>query len=104
MLNLEYYLSSEKWNRYIYDSNAISLTMFQDFHSLWLINEINCSFSYIHKLLNYDINIFKDIIKENKLRFSDNDYCFYNNQGFKISKWKEMIKNIHRRIEFILSK
>ena len=67
MFNLKYYLSLEKWNRYIYDSNVISLIIFQDFHSFWLINEIDYFFSYIHKLLNYDMSIFKDAMKENKL-------------------------------------
>ena len=86
MLSLKHYLSSEKRDWYIYDSNAISLIIFQDFHSLWLIDEIDYSFSYIHKLLNYDINIFKDTIEEDKLWFSNDDYCFYNNQEFEISK------------------
>ena len=86
MLNLKYYLSLKKRDWYIYDSNAIPLTIFQDFHSFWLIDKIDYSFSYIHKLLNYDMNVFKDVTKEDKLWFSDNDYCFYDNQEFEISK------------------
>ena len=104
MLSLKYYLPSKKRDWYIYNSNAISLTIFQDFHSLWLIDEIDYSFLYIHKLLNYNINAFKDVIERNKLRFSDDDYYFYDNQEFEISKWKEIIKNIYWRIKFILSK
>ena len=104
ILSLEYYLPSKKRDWYIYNLNAISLTIFQDFHSLWLIDEINYSFSYIHKLLNYNMSIFKDIIKENKLWFSNDNYYFYDNQVFEISKWKEMIKNIHRRAKSILNR
>ena len=104
MLNLKYYLSSKKRDWYIYDLNAISLIIFQDFHSFWLIDEIDYSFLYIHKLLNYNMNIFKDVIKGNNLWFLNNDYCFYNNYKFEISKWKEMIKNIHRKVKCILSK
>ena len=104
MLNLKHCLSSEKRDRYIYNLNTISLIIFQNFYSFWLIDEINYSFSYIHKLLNYDMNIFKDIIEENKLWFSDDDYCFYDDQEFEISKWKEMIKNIHWKAKTILSK
>ena len=86
MLNLKYYLSSEKRDRYIYNSNTIPLIIFQDFHSFWLINKIDYSFLYIHKLLNYDMSVFKDVIERDKLWFSNNDYCFYDNQEFKISK------------------
>ena len=78
--------------------------MFQDFHLFWLINEIDCSFLYIHKLLNYDMNIFKNAIKKDKLWFLDNDYYFYDNQEFEILKWKEIIKNIHRKAKSILNK
>ena len=67
MLSLKHYLSSKWQDWYIYDSKSISLIIFQDFHSLWLINEINCSFIYIYKLLNYKMSAFKDAIKENKL-------------------------------------
>ena len=54
--------------------------------------------------MNYDMSAFKNAIEGDKLWFSDNDYCFYDDQGFEISKWKEMIKDIHRKTEFILSK
>ena len=67
MLSLKYYLSSKKWDWYIYDLNVISLIIFQDFHLFWLINKVNYSFSYIYKLLNYEMSMFKNVIKENKL-------------------------------------
>ena len=104
VLNLEYHLSSKKRVWYIYNSNSISLIIFQDFYSLWLINKIVCSFSYIYKLLNYKMSIFKDMIRENKLQFLNDNYCFYNNHEFKISKWKKMIKNIHWKTKYILNK
>ena len=79
-------MPSKKRDWYIYNSNTISLIIFQDFHSFWLIDEIDYFFLYIHKLLNYDMNILKDAIRENKLQFSNDDYYFYNNQEFKILK------------------
>ena len=86
VLNLKHYLSLEKCDWYIYDWNVISLIIFQDFHLIWLIDKIDYSFLYIHKLLNYEMNIFKDIIKEDKLWFLNDNYCFYNNYKFKILK------------------
>ena len=46
----------------------------------------------------------KDATRGDKLRFSDDGYCFYDDHGFEISKWKEMIKDIHRRAESILNR
>ena len=46
----------------------------------------------------------KDAMGGDKLWFSDDSYCFYDGHGFEISKWKEMIKDIHRRAEYILSR
>src|SRR5205814_4899023 len=103
VLSLEHCLPSEKRDRYVYDPNATPLTVFQDFHSLWLIDGTGCPFSYIHKLLNYGMGASKDATGGDKLRFSDDGYCFYDGQGFEVSKWKEMVKDIHRRAESILS-
>src|SRR6266496_5270353 len=104
LISLEHCLPSEKRDRYIYDPNATPLTMFQDFHSLWLIDGAACPFSYIHKLLNYGMGASKDAMGGDKLRFSDDGYCFYDGHGFEVSKWKEMVKDIHRRAESILSR
>jgi len=104
VLSLEHCLPSEKRDRYVYDPNATPLTVFQDFHSLWLIDGTGCPFSYIHKLLNYGMGASKDATGGDKLRFSDDGYCFYDGQGFEVSKWKEMVKDIHRRAESILSR
>jgi len=60
--------------------------MFQKFHSIWLIDEANCPFSYIHKLLNYGMDASKDSTGEDKLQFSDDEYCFYDDNEFKMSK------------------
>ena len=50
------------------------------------------------------MSVFKDIIRGDKLWFSDNDYYFYDNYRFEIFKWKEMIKNIYRKAKSILNK
>jgi hypothetical protein len=104
VVSLEHCLPLKKRNGYVYRSNATPLTMFQDFHSLWLIDGTGCPFSYVHKLLNYGMGASKDATGGDKLRFSDDGYCFYDGQGFEVSKWKEMIKDIHRRAECILSR
>jgi hypothetical protein len=104
VLSLEHRLPSEWRDGYIYDAKSTPLTMFQKFHSVWLIDGGGSPFSYIHKLLNYGMGSSKDATGGDKIRFEDNGYCFYDGYGFEVSKWKEMVKDIHRRAECILSR
>ena len=67
VISLEHYLPLKKRNGYVYRSNAIPLIMFQDFHSIWLIDGVSCPFSYIHKLLNYGMGVSKDAMGGDKL-------------------------------------
>ena len=60
LISLEHCLPLKKRNRYVYRSNATPLTMFQEFHSVWLVDGAGCPFSYIHKLLNYGMGASKD--------------------------------------------
>ena len=48
--------------------------------------------------------MFKDIIKEDKLWFLNDDYYFYDDQEFEISKWKKMIKDIYWKTKSIFNK
>jgi len=69
VISLEHCLPLKKRNGYVYRSNATPLTMFQDFHSVWLIDGAGCPFSYIHKLLNYGMGACKDATGGDKLQF-----------------------------------
>jgi len=105
VISLEHCLPLKGRDGYIYNPNATPLTKFREFHSVWLVDGAGCPFSYIHKLLNYGMGASKDAMGGDKLRFSDDQsYCFYDGHGFEVSKWKEMIKDIHRRAESILSR
>jgi hypothetical protein len=105
VLSLEHCLPRELRDGYVYDPRKTPLTIFQDFHSLWLVDGGASPYSYIHKLLNYGLGASKDAKGGDKLRFSDDlSYCFYDGQGFEISKWLSMIEDIHRRAESILSR
>jgi len=104
VIGLEHCLLLEERDQYVYRPHSTPLTLFQEFHSLWLIDGTACPFLYVHKLLNYGMSVFKDAKGGDKLRFSDDrTWCFYDGQGFQVSQWKDMVRDIHRRAESILS-
>jgi hypothetical protein len=78
---------------------------FRRFHSLWLVDGGGQPMSYIHKLLNYGLKASQHAKGGDNIRFSpDKKRCFYDGNGFAISDWKEMMNDITRNAESILSR
>jgi len=105
VISLEHCLPLRKRDQYVYSPTDTPLTALQKFHSLWLIDGGASPFSYIHKLLNYGMGAGKDAKGADKLRFSDDGlYCIYDGQEFRVSDWIDMVHDILRRAEVILSR
>src|SRR5277367_176543 len=106
VISLEHSLPLDTRDRYIYN-NLVPTPQetFRSFHSLWFVDGGGQPMSYIHKLMNYGTKASLQAKGGDKLRFSPNKKrCFYDGNGFAISAWKEMINDIIRNAESILSR
>src|SRR5579859_8078983 len=106
VISLEHSLPPDTRDHYIHnDLVPTPQEIFRSFHLVWLVDGGGQPMSYIHKLMNYGIKASQQAKGSDKIRFSpDKTRCFYDGNGFAISAWKEMMNDITRNAESILSR
>lgn len=79
--------------------------IFRQVHNEWLVEGEPTPFNYIHKLLNYGLHIGKDTKTRIRVRWSaDGKRMYFDGRGFKISRWKQFIKELLDAAEEMMSK
>jgi hypothetical protein len=95
----------EERDYYQHGTDKTPLEAFRTVHEKWLVDGTGTPYSWVHKLLNYGMTIAKDATGADRVRFSANrQHCYFDGHGFKVQEWKDMVRDIVRTMEKILSR
>jgi len=102
---LEDSVPMEERDYYQHGTGKTPLEAFRTVHEKWLVDGAGTPYSWVHKLLNYGMTVAKDATGADRVRFSaDKQHCYFDGHGFKVQEWKDMIRDIVRTMERVLSR
>jgi Orsellinic acid/F9775 biosynthesis cluster protein D len=103
VLVCEIVLPREKKDNYRKVLNPLKL--FKKRWKKWLVEGSAYPFNWVHKLMQYGLNVAKDEMGENQIRFShDKKYLYWQGRELNIDSWRHFPGDILRTTEKLLSR